>query len=288
MRTGIRAAGSLLVLLILSFTACGKPSYDDTPPTVARPEAVESPPPDATLRHPPGRVVQFPEDHSLGLLLIRPWGAGPEVRMTPLGEARGSVDVPPGVELGLHIGRVSPAMDFSALSRLRSDDLQSLAMNSEAITDEYLIHIAGLTALRSLSLSSRGITGEGFRHLSGMKSLETLILTNTSVTDTALSHLEALTSLRALYLNHSRVGDVGMRFVGRIASLEQLSLIGTRVGDAGLFQLRGLTSLKRLHLGQTDVTPAGVRLNQGLMPGCTITGIPPPRATPTPERRPIS
>ena len=288
MRIGMRATGSLLFSLILSLSACGKPSYNDTLVPLARPEAVESPPSDVTLRRPPGRVVQFPEDHSLGLLLIRPWGAGPEVRLTPLGEARGAVDVPPGAELGLHIGRVSPSMDFSALGRLRSDDLQLLAMNSDAITDEYLIHIAGLTSLRSLSLSSRGITGEGFQHLSGMKSLEILILTNTNVADTALSHLGALTSLRTLYLNHSRVGDVGMRFVGKIGSLEQLSLIGTRVGDAGLFHLRGLTSLRRLHLGGTDVTPEGVKLNQGLMTHCTITGIPPPQATPTPERRPIS
>jgi len=57
------------------------------------------------------------------------------------------------------------------------------SISEPKITDEGLVHLKTLTALRSLNLNHTKITDTGLEHLRGLSSLEMLNIRNTQVTD---------------------------------------------------------------------------------------------------------
>ncbi len=126
------------------------------------------------------------------------------------------------------------------------------------VTDAWMVHLKGLTALQTLSLRQTKVTDAGLVYLEDLTRLQTLFLDDTQVTDAGLVHLKGLTKLQRLDLTKTKVADAGLVHLKGLAQLQDLHLARTQVTDAGLVHLKGLTSLQTLVLGETRVTDAGL------------------------------
>ena len=224
------------------------------------------------------RVVHFPKDRSMGVLLLCDSDAADLGEWEEFCEARGSVAVPAGKELMLEafvplLTRYrklmwkaglwkppQPVYDLSPLGSLAPGDLQGLyVMAPSQISDADLVHLKGLTSLRALALFSTSISDAGLAHLARLTSLERLALYKIPITDAGLAHLEQLKALRTLSLNGTAITGPGLASLEGFRSLEYLDLSRTRIDDAALSHLKRLTELKQLRLWQTRVGDAGLR-----------------------------
>jgi Leucine Rich repeat len=236
----------------------------------------------------PCREIEFPAEHSLGMLSLRGpgrrratsrarhgWRAG----WRDFQEARGRVRVPAGTQLKLRA--LQPWPDPAALKGLGPLDLQGLILGGLAASETVLASLGHLTGLelldlwagpvgdraipfvarlphlRVLDLWGTGVTDAGLQALSPLRGLRRLTLPR-HTSDAALPYLAEFDGLRELNLLGSRVTDAGLGLLGAAHSLTRLSLWRTKVTDAGLHHLQGLPSLVDLDLGCTAVTDQGL------------------------------
>lgn len=131
----------------------------------------------------------------------------------------------PAVEIAFHLGRSqdglrqvdatdsegpeSPALDGELGILKDLGRLVSLHLGGTDVTDEGLVHLAGLTALKRLHLEKTRVSDAGLEHLAGLESLTYLNLYLTGVTDAGLAHLEGLKNLKSLYLWQTQVTPEG-------------------------------------------------------------------------------
>jgi hypothetical protein len=152
----------------------------------------------------------------------------------------------------------------------------------EAVTDEWLRHLAGLPDLRRLELSGTAVSDVGLAALRDLKNLEWLNVCLTPVTNAGLKHLAGLTNLRRLVICSTRVtgsgfkdvpdwpkiesinlhscpvSDEGLAALSRFKNLQRLEIVHSRVTDAGLKHLGKLTNLRQLHVASHGTTRAGL------------------------------
>lgn len=237
-----------------------------------------------------GRLVQFPDDVSLGELYIRDAGGAynPSIRAAGQGEgwrsyteAYGPVEVPAGTELMLRVHPASVA-GLPALANLGPDDLQRLDLTSCNVGDADLAHIKGLTGLRGLSLfGNGGVTDAGLAHLADMDSLVWLSLEQTAATcdapalerlaaleyldvyktplsDAGLSRICRLPALKSLGIESAMVSAAALASLGQLRTLEEANLELTNVDDSTLAALKDLPKLRYLSIARTHVTDEGV------------------------------
>lgn len=170
--------------------------------------------------------------------------------------------------------------------------LRSLAVGNElrgeALSDEGLAHLAGMTDLAELSFRSAGVTGRGLEVLATLPGLRKLAVGGCGLTEDAipslvrcrwleeldlnhwlnrwddgvgdrlLAALPQLPSLRVLHAARNDVTADGFRVLGRLTELEELAVGGTAFGDDELANLLGLHRLRRLGLYANQLTRAGL------------------------------
>lgn len=169
------------------------------------------------LRAQEARTVRFAEDRSSGALFAcsMDWKIEPYLRLymdtgEEIGEARGTVTVPPGVGLSLRGNwEVQQTPDLSPLAALDANDLQEIQLSDTDVTDADLAHLRGLSGLRLLSLGSQ-ITDAGLAYLSSLTGLYILDLDFTQITDAGLAHLQGLANLKSLELSETQITDAGL------------------------------------------------------------------------------
>ena len=163
--------------------------------------------------------------------------------------------------------------------RITDDDLvhlagltsvQRLYLRETQITDAGLSRLTGLTTLRCLYLGDTRVTDAGLAQLAGLRAIRALDLHGTRVTSAGLARLTGLTSMQELDLSDTQVDDSGLAKLAELKSLEYLDLCNTRVTNAGLKHLAGLSTLQSLSLRGTRVTDAGVQELQRGRPNCSI------------------
>jgi len=157
--------------------------------------------------------------------------------------------------------------------------------SNDNLTDEGLMHLAGVSSLQSLCLAwNTRITCRGLAHLvaptpglasrAGLTQLRELDLTSCdSIGDMGVSWLAMhISSLQVLSLSDCNVSDLCMPHLSRLRRLRELSLKGCRdISDKGLVHLSGLGALQELHLGmafgdemyvyeQSNISDAGLAL----------------------------
>lgn len=216
------------------------------------------------------RVVQFPQDRSLGWLKVRenaptspsgtlwapivywdhvgiPDHPGQYVGWEELAEARGEVVVPAGKNLGLTLSKEA-ALDLSSLGDLGPDDLQFLEIHNADISNSDLAHLRNLTGLRALSLHGcKYIGDEGMEHIVLLKSLSFLALNATSVSDAGLDTLTGLKSLEeGLQIAWTQISDEGLGKLDRFTRLRHLRIGGDVITDDGLRRLQSHPALENI------------------------------------------
>jgi hypothetical protein len=136
-------------------------------------------------------------------------------------------------------------------------------LSNTRATDDVLIQLKGLTALRELRLPGN-VRDAGLEHLKSLAGLERLYCRSARVTDRGLAHLEGLKKLRYLHLDCPKVTDAGLAHLKGLVKLVTLYVDSPGVTDAGLAHLRGLTDLRVLSLFGTGVTDKGLIHLKGL------------------------
>lgn len=147
--------------------------------------------------------------------------------------------------------------DLAHLSGL--SDLEELSIYSQyaPITDEALVHLAGLTRLKRLDLGRTEITTAGLRHLQNMKELEDLTIDSPRITD--LGPISRLPRLRLLMIVNSATNDAEFAALAQANNLVSLTLLHMKVTEAGLDALRDLKNLKVISAWDTPITDAGLK-----------------------------
>ena len=150
-------------------------------------------------------------------------------------------------------------------------DVETLELgNSEAVTDDGLIHLKPLKKLSTLYLYRTGVKGPGLVHISQLPSLKAISLNHCDLDDSALKHLGKMPHLTSAMLAHTNVTDAGIPDLLGAASLETLTLRNTGISDIGLKQLEHLTRLESLDVVGTDVTVEGVEHFKRALPDCRV------------------
>ena len=215
-------------------------------PAVAR--TVPAAPKAERTAPPSGRVLQFPEDYSMGTLDF----GGESV------EARGAVSVPDGasVSFGVHD---AGAADLSPLAAFGPDDIQSISLSGTPVQDEQIMYLQGLTGLGRLELRETLVTDEGMQYLSGLTQLQRLNLNGTAVGDEGMRYLSGMTQMESLILNRTQVGDEGLSYIRDMTALTELDMWMLDITDEGMQYLAGLKNMYELGIEDTLITDEGLR-----------------------------
>jgi hypothetical protein len=123
-------------------------------------------------------------------------------------------------------------------------------------TDEILLHLRGLPALRAVILAGPSYSPEGLAHLGEVPQLKRLELEATRANDSVLAALKPLVNLELLKLFKTDVRDEGLKHLVALVRLKDLDLRRTLTSDPGVANLKGLENLKALKLQDTRVTEA--------------------------------
>lgn len=220
-----------------------------------------------------GRVLRFPDDHSMGTLQTRVRPAGGidfgnyYLDWKPIGAAQGKVHIPANMDVQLNASTAA-STDLSGLDALQPDDIDSLWLRKTDVTNDGLKHVARLTGLKLLDLDSTRLTDEGIKHLGTLKELRLFKFDGFSVVqegfgigDEGVAVLAKLPKLQVMIIRRSNVTDVGMIHLRNMPLLRELDVGGTKVSDRSLPLLSRLPNLESLSLGTyeegADVTDAG-------------------------------
>ena len=151
--------------------------------------------------------------------------------------------------------------------RLRGIDLHGSQFK---VPSELLSEIRTLDRLEFLYIGAMPITDEQLVHLEGLVALRDLQLHQTKITDAGLKHLKVLKNLNGLWLGTTAVGHKGMEHLGEMTNLGRLILDHTNITDAGLEHLKGLTKLRDLALEATQTSEEGREMLRKALPSCVV------------------
>ncbi len=183
---------------------------------------------------PPARTVQFPPRTSLGELFVRSWTAPPPADWEDFGHARGAIDVPAAMALKLVVSPQAAA-DLAALATLRKDDLHTISLVGNRVTNAQIANLRTLTGLRGLDLSY------------------------TSVTDRGLDQLRNLDKLTQIWMYDIEMSDNGFMVFDNFQQLEFLKIDGANITNRSLPRIKALKdSLRWLHISETGITREGI------------------------------
>jgi len=124
------------------------------------------------------------------------------------------------------------------------------------VTNASLVHLRDAQGLESLFLNSSAVTGDGLKHLANCRQLQELSVTGVPLGRQALQHLAPLQELRRLQLAGTAINDAAIDQLPVMQHLEYVSLRGTAITDRAVKQLTAQPQLKSLVLADTRVTDA--------------------------------
>jgi len=149
--------------------------------------------------------------------------------------------------------------------------LQVVNFNHCDVTDDRLRYLTGLSDLTSLVIiDTPAVTDAGIKHIAKLGGLVGLSLKGTEVGDAGLKQIGQLSELGTLNLSNTRITDAGLPALTGLGKLQWLVLIGTEVTDDGVANLKGLSSLRQITLNKSKVTDKGKAQLMKMYPGLTI------------------
>ena len=149
------------------------------------------------------------------------------------------------------------------------DNLTSLDIYIEEVTDDELRFLAGLKNITSLSIQ-RGnkITNSGLQHLTSLTKLRSLDLCFCEID--AIDNFQKMTYLEKLDMGNTNVTDDSLKNIGKWTSLVELGLRMTKLTDESVEHLSKLSALKMLNVQMTKISKQGVEELKKAIPECKI------------------
>jgi hypothetical protein len=237
----------------------------------------------------PARLIEFPENISLGTLTMQAdWHRSnvPPPRLRP---AQGKILVPrdqlvtfqPNAEFFAHpqsIAKLAPGaidcLEFKLMAMDEAEEalcgqalghighlknLKILILDKSDISDQALKQIAGLGDLQYLSAFLCGLNGTCIKDLRSLKKLHSLILPGNSLQEDELRYLPELPALEHLLLSHTNVTNKGLKYIAGCKNLIRLDLSkNPGVDDGGVQYLKQLTKMRTLSLDDTSLSCKGI------------------------------
>jgi Leucine-rich repeat (LRR) protein len=179
---------------------------------------------------PPNRVLNFPDDRSVGTLFL--YNANREFQGSI--DAIGRVEIRRGIWAQFRVHY--PEYDISYLARLKWNDIQELDLTGANVQDSDLNYIQGLTGLLSLQFNRSHLTDSGFMYIANMTFLTELDLFCSKASE--LTFLKRMRKLEKLYLKYCDVTDSGLANIQHLVSLRELDLRETLASAATVSILR--------------------------------------------------
>ncbi|MEK7795573.1 MAG: hypothetical protein AAB353_13640 [Candidatus Hydrogenedentota bacterium] len=227
--------------------------------------------PQCDIQYTPSSTARltFAGGSSRGILWVRPIGTSQS--WTRFAAARGTVDLPPGVELRLD-SEVEPAALAGPLQSVPADLLASVRFPAAAgaVTDS-LQALLRFEGLREMALTGRALDQESMDLLSRFRSLESLNLEQSSFPESGISSVRELSSLQELDLRGTRLAAADMETLRALQGLRKLNLSAASLTEGNLASLSGLTFLQELDLSGVEAQPALVSELRTALPNCRIT-----------------
>lgn len=138
------------------------------------------------------------------------------------------------------------------------DRLSYLCLANTNVTDDCIVHVAGLRNLMALELNRTAISDASLRFLESLTSLKILDLEYASITDDGLESCELPGTLTDLRLSGPQVSGRGISFLNGCINLTSLRLAQVEDMDSGLSKLAALEKLASITLIQTDIGDKGL------------------------------
>ena len=204
----------------------------------------------ASTTAPGDRVLQFPEEYSMGTIYLN----GERI------EAQGTIQVPAGASVSLNVNEAGAA-DLSPLARFGPDDLYGINLRGTSVQDEELANLSGLTGLRDIDVEQTPVGDAGMAHLAELVNLEVLCVDGT---DAGMAYVENMTNMRDLELNRSQVTDAGLYYIRNLTGITRLDMWMIDITDEGMSYLANLQNLNELGIEDTLITDAGLRYLEGM------------------------
>uniref|UniRef100_A0A0B7A8P8 UBX domain-containing protein n=1 Tax=Arion vulgaris TaxID=1028688 RepID=A0A0B7A8P8_9EUPU len=155
---------------------------------------------------------------------------------------------------------------FTVLSELPS--LQTLSLEGTSVTDQSVIHFAGLGScsnLQNLDLSRTSVTHEIFTHLQNFKKLRSLYLKQSKIS--SLVGLDSVVTLENLDISETCIVTDSILFLTRLPNLRHVSLTGTQDvhGDRALYFLTDMKLTALLLPSRSTTTDVGMAYISGFV-----------------------
>lgn len=222
------------------------------------------------LPAPPERVVRFP-DKAIGGYGVRPWGSdqwGIDSYSALDGsknyqDAVGSVTIPAGMELGLHIDGTK-AEDFRGLDVLKPDDIQGFSFSNYEMKVGDLEHLAQFRQLVAIDLSGVDVPESEFAHLEDMHYIKSIQLDGARISAGSLKPLLEMPYLMVFTADQAQLTDGAMKYFANTTNLVHLHLWGNRVTDYGLRHIENNTRLRYASFFGNDLSNEGMRMFSGM------------------------
>jgi len=149
-------------------------------------------------------------------------------------------------------------LDDEGMKNLKGMQLQTLDLQSPAITDRGIDAIKGMTTLRTLYISDAALTDRAFGPIANIKGLSSLLIINSPKIDgSGLKELSALKQLETLNLSRCHINDEGVKNLKGLR-LKRLNLGFTEITDRAIDEIKDMTSLETVYLAGTRTTKAAI------------------------------
>ena len=141
---------------------------------------------------------------------------------------------------------------------VKLNNLQTLYVASDHISDDGISALHSSETLRYLSVISKRITNRGLTEICHkFPKLKVLSVAYADIDRDGVKSLRDLKELQTLALDETSIDDSAIAEVA-VVSLKNLRLGGTHVSDSGLHELARIGSLESLFINDTAVTLDGV------------------------------
>lgn len=135
--------------------------------------------------------------------------------------------------------------------------LQTLDLNTTALSAENATQLKLLPALKDLNIASTSITSESLDSISDLIQLTNINLTDTCVSD--ITPLAKLPNLFELILDDTRIENKNLEPLSGFSSLKILTLIHTAISDEGISHINKLPRIEHLDMSETEISNSGLK-----------------------------